>query len=60
MVWLEGERLMIEGLEIKSIEQIYDEMIDAYCQGDYLDGCTPYGEDALMGPDKFGDHSVET
>ena len=31
---------MIEGLEIKSIEQIYDEMIEAYCQGDYLDGCT--------------------
>ena len=46
---------LIEGLEIKSIEQIYDEMIEAYCQGDYLDGCTPYGEDALMGPDKFGE-----
>ena len=46
---------MIEGLEIKSIEQIYDEMIEAYCQGDYLDGCTRYGEDALMGPEKFAD-----
>ena len=46
---------MIEGLDIKSIEQIYDEMIEAYCQGDYLDGCTSYGEDALMGPEKFSE-----
>ena len=52
---------MIEGtLEIKSLEQIFDEMIEAYTQGDYLDGCTAYGEDALMGPDKFAErfHNV--
>ena len=42
-------------LQTKSIEQIFDEMIEAYTQGDYLDGCTSYGEDALMGPDKFAD-----
>ena len=47
---------MIEGtLETKSLEQIFDEMIEAYTQGDYLEGCTSYGEDALMGPDKFAD-----
>ena len=27
-------------LQTKSIEQIFDEMIEAYTQGDYLDGCT--------------------
>ena len=42
-------------LQTKSIEQIFDEMIEAYTQGDYLDGCTSYGEDALMGPEKFAD-----
>ena len=46
---------MIEGLQIKSLEQIFDEMTEAYSLGDYLDGCTPYGEDALMGPKKFGE-----
>jgi len=42
-------------IQTKSIEQIFDEMTEAYRQGDYLDGCTPYGEDALMGPEKFAD-----
>ena len=46
---------MTVGLHIKSIEDIYDEMKDSYIQGEYLDGCTSYGEDALMGPDKFAD-----
>ena len=44
---------MIEGLETKSLEQIFDDMIEAYTQGDYLEGCTPYGEDALMSPKTF-------
>ena len=44
---------MIEGLQIKSIEQIYDDMIDAYCQGDYLEGVTQWGDDALMSPKSF-------
>jgi hypothetical protein len=44
---------MIEGLETKSLEQIFDEMIEAYTQGDYLEGCTSYGEDALMSPKTF-------
>ena len=46
---------MIEVLKTKSIEDIFDEMIDSYTHGEYLDGCTSYGEDALMGPDKFAD-----
>ena len=51
---------MIEGLKTKSIEEIFDEMIDSYTHGEYLDGCTSYGEDALMGPDKFAErfHNV--
>ena len=46
---------MIEGLQVKDIEQIYEEMIDAYIKGDYLDGYTQDGDDALMGPKKFGE-----
>ena len=46
---------MIEGLQVRSLEQIFDEMTEAYTHGDYLDGCTSYGEDALMGPKKFGE-----
>ena len=51
---------MIEGLQVKSLEQIFDEMTEAYTLGDYLDGSTQYGEDALMGPRKFGErfHTV--
>ena len=51
---------MIEGLQVKSVEQIFDEMTVAYTLGDYLDGCTQYGEDALMGPEKFAErfHSI--
>ena len=51
---------MIEGLQVKSVEQIFDEMTEAYTLGDYLDGCTHYGEDALMGPEKFAErfHSI--
>ena len=51
---------MIEGLELKSIDQIYDDMTDAYTKGDYLDGYTQQGDDALMGPKKFGErfHSI--
>ena len=45
---------MIEGLETKSLEQIFDDMIEAYTKGDYLEGCTPYGDDALMSPKTFG------
>ena len=30
-------------------------MIEAYTQGDYLEGCTPYGEDALMSPKTFAE-----
>ena len=36
---------MIEGLEVKNIEQIYDEMVDAYCNGDYA---TMYAEDSAI------------
>ena len=33
---------MVEAIQTKSIEQIFDEMIEAYTQGDYLEGCTTY------------------
>ena len=46
---------MVEAIQTKSIEQIFDEMIEAYTQGDYLEGCTPYGEDALMSPKTFSE-----
>ena len=54
MVWFQGEST-VEALQTKSIEQIFDEMTDSYIKGEYLDGCTSYGEDALMGPEKFAD-----
>ena len=46
---------MIEGLQIKSIDQIYEDMTDAYTKGDYLDGYTQQGDDALMSPKKFAE-----
>jgi hypothetical protein len=46
---------MIGGLQTKTMEDIVEEMTEAYCQGEYLDGYTSYGEDALMSPDKFAD-----
>ena len=46
---------MIEGLEVKSIDQIFDDMTDAYTKGDYLDGYTQQGDDALMSPKKFAE-----
>lgn len=51
---------MIEGLQVKDIEQIYDEMIDAYTKGDYLEGVTQSGDDALMSPKTFANrfHNV--
>ena len=51
---------MVEAIQTKSIEQIFDEMIEAYTQGDYLEGCTTYGEDALMSPKTFAErfHNV--
>lgn len=51
---------MIEGLQIKDIEQIYDEMTDAYTKGDYIEGITRSGDDALMSPGTFAErfHNV--
>ena len=46
---------MSVAIQTKSIDEIYEDMIDQYTKGEYLDGCTSYGEDALMGPDKFAD-----
>ena len=46
---------MIEGLEVKSIDQIFEDMTDAYTKGDYLDGYTQQGDDALMSPKKFAE-----
>ena len=51
---------MIEGLQVKSIDQIYEDMTDSYTKGDYLEGVTQWGDDALMSPKKFAErfHSV--
>ena len=51
---------MIEGLQIKSIDQIYEDMTDSYTKGDYLEGVTQWGDDALMSPKTFAErfHSV--
>ena len=51
---------MIEGIQFKSIEQIFDDMIEAYTQGDYLEGVTQWGDDALMSPKTFSErfHNV--
>ena len=51
---------MIEGLETKTIEEIFDEMTDTYTKDDYLEGGTPYGDDALMSPRTFAErfHNV--
>ena len=46
---------MIGGLQTKTIEDIVEEMTESYSLGEYLDGYTSYGEDALMSPDKFAD-----
>lgn len=51
---------MIEGLQTRSIEDIVEEMTDTYMKGDYLEGFTQNGDDALMSPKQFADrfHSV--
>tara|TARA_X000001316_G_C886979_1_gene10219 strand:+ start:234 stop:491 length:258 start_codon:yes stop_codon:yes gene_type:complete len=46
---------MIEGLQIKSIDQIFEDMTDAYRRGDYLEGMTQWGDDALMSPKTFAE-----
>ncbi len=46
---------MTKAIQTKSIYEIYEDRIDQNTKGEYLDGCTSYGEDALMGPDKFAD-----
>jgi hypothetical protein len=42
-------------IQTKSVQEIFEEMTESYSQGEYLDGYTSYGEDALMSPDKFAD-----
>ena len=51
---------MIEGLQTRSIEDIVEEMTDTYMKGDYLEGFTQDGDDAMMSPKRFADrfHSV--
>ena len=52
---------MIEGLQVKTIEDIVEEMTETYTKGDYLEGMTRDGDyDALMSPERFADrfHSV--
>jgi hypothetical protein len=46
---------MIEGLETKSIEDIFEEMTETYTKGDYLEGMTRDGDDALMSPKTFAE-----
>ena len=33
---------MIEGLQVRSLEQIFGEMTEAYTKGDYLEGVTQW------------------
>ena len=52
---------MIEGaLKLRSIDEIVDEMTESYMLGEYLEGMTRDGDDALMSPERFADrfHSV--
>ena len=51
---------MIEGLQVRSLEQIFGEMTEAYRKGDYLEGGTQWGDDALMSPKTFSErfHNV--
>jgi len=44
---------MIGGLQTKTIEDIVEEMTDTYMKGDYLEGMTGDGDDALMSPKTF-------
>ena len=47
---------MIEGaLKLRSIEEIVDEMTESYMLGEYLEGVTRDGDDALMTPKTFAD-----
>jgi hypothetical protein len=46
---------MIEGLQTRSIEDIVEEMTDTYIKGDYLEGYTQDGDDALMSPKRFAE-----
>ena len=46
---------MTIAIQTKSIHEIYEDMKESYSHGEYLDGYTSYGEDALMSPDKFAD-----
>jgi hypothetical protein len=52
---------MIEGaLKLRSIDEIVDEMTESYMLGEYLEGVTSDGDDALMSPKRFAErfHSV--
>ena len=46
---------MAVGLQTKSIEDIFEEMTETYTKGDYLEGMTRDGDDALMTPQTFAD-----
>ena len=47
---------MIEGaLKLRSIEEIVDEMTESYMLGEYLEGMTRDGDDALMSPKTFAE-----
>jgi hypothetical protein len=46
---------MIGGLQTKTIEDIVEEMTEAYCLGDYIEGTTRDGDDALMSPKRFAE-----
>ena len=47
---------MIEGaLKLRSIDEIVDEMTESYMLGEYLEGMTRDGDDALMSPERFAE-----
>ena len=46
---------MTIAIQTKSVQEIFEDMTESYSLGDYIDGRTSYGEEALMSPDKFAD-----
>jgi hypothetical protein len=50
MIYLETKN----GQMVKSLETLYEEFIDGYIQGNFIEGvCSWNGDDALMGPRSF-------
>ena len=48
------------GKMVKSLDTLYDEYVESYCQGNFTDGfCDWNVDEALMAPDMFGQKFAE-